>query len=111
MESKKYEEVLEKANRYFIEGRDEAYMKFQFAEQGLDDKIVDAVLLEIKKLKKGVNKNIGSKLLICGLSFIAMGILATCFSYSSDSPIKFVVWGVPILGVIFTVRGISKIIG
>lgn len=110
-DTKKYNEVLDRATRYYAEGRDEVYMKMQFAEQGVDDKIVDEVLLEIKKLNKGVHKSIGLKFLIFGSSFIAVGLIVSYLTYTWESPIRFVLWGLPISGVIITVRGISKIIG
>ena len=109
-ESDEYSEVYDKAVKYFAGGADEKYIKFQLAEQGVRDELADAVLKDIGELSAGVKKRYGIRLMVLGTSFIAAGLLIT-FLTSSDSPVKAVLWGMPILGVVITVKGLGKILG
>jgi hypothetical protein len=106
-----FAELLEEAKKEFALGHDDMYISNQFAEQGVDDETIDKVLLEVKGLRNRINKQEGKRTVVYGLSFILVGLGATYFSTRWSSPVGYILWALPVFGVVATVKGISKIVG
>jgi hypothetical protein len=108
---KEYESLLNEAKTMFASGHDNTYIDLQFAERGIDDDTIQKIIKEINSLKKHHKKRNGQKLIIYGLSFLAVAFIFTLLSYNPESPTKYVLWGLAISGVGTLIKGIADIIG
>ncbi|HEY0029738.1 MAG TPA: hypothetical protein VGC65_03180 [Bacteroidia bacterium] len=106
----KFDDCFEEAKVMLASGQDNKYIEFQLAEKGVPDEMINEVILEIKKLRKGVRKSVGSKQVIYGLSFLGVAFLFTLISTDSASPVIYVLWGLAITGLLIFMKGIANII-
>lgn len=105
-----FDECLQEAKEMFAYGHDSKYIGFQLAEKGVPDEMIDEIIAEVKKLRKGVKKSIGMKQVIYGLSFIGAAILFTFISTDENSPVVYVLWGLAVVGVLTTMKGVANIL-
>ncbi len=106
-----YESLLNEAKTMYALGHDNKYIEFQFADKGVEYQIIDAIISDIKVLRKSVKRRQGFKLLVYGASFIVVAFVFTLISYNSESPVRFVLWGLAVGGVVAMIKGIADIIG
>ncbi len=106
-----FEELVDEATKQFALGHDDTYISNQFAEQGIDGDTIDKVLLQINGIRKAIDRQDGVKRIVYGLSFIVVGIVATYIASHWEAPVGYVLWALPVFGVVSTVKGISKIVG
>jgi hypothetical protein len=106
-----YDSLLNDAKTMYALGHDNKYIEFQFADQGVDDTTIDNLIKEINRLRKHNRRSRGRTLVIYGISLIAVAILFTLISYNSESPARFVLWGLAIGGVMTLVKGLADILG
>ena len=107
----KYDSLLNEAKIMYALGHDNKYIEFQFADKGVDDQTIDNIVHEISALRKHSKKTRGKKLVIYGLSFLAVAFIFTLLSYNSESPTRFVLWGLAFSGVTTLIKGLTDIIG
>ena len=107
--SEKYDSLLNEAKTMYALGHDNKYIEFQFADKGVSDDIIDNIIRDINSLRKYNKKSRGRKLIIYGLSFLAVAFLFTLISYNSESPTRFVLWGLAISGVTTLIKGLADI--
>ncbi|MFL5763936.1 MAG: hypothetical protein ACJ77K_08355 [Bacteroidia bacterium] len=105
------ESLYEDARLMYLSGKDDRYITFQFAEAGISDDVIDEVLLQLKKLKRGMRRHAGMKQLIYGASFMAVAILFSFISTKEGSPLVYVLWGLAVSGVMMFIRGFALIVG
>jgi hypothetical protein len=105
-----YQSLLDEARTMYASGNDNKYIILQFAEQGIADEIIDKLILDINTLRKEEKKNAAKKQLVYGLSLIALAILVSIFTYNSESPYRFFLWGAAVSGVVILVKGISGLL-
>lgn len=105
-----FEENLQEAKEMFAYGHDSKYIEFQLAEKGVPDEMIDEIITAIKKLRKEVKKSIGMKQVVYGLSFIAAAFLFTFISTDENSPVVYVLWGLAIVGVLTTLKGVANVL-
>lgn len=111
-ESVKYTELLEDAKRYYVSGYDDTYIANQFAEQGVSDEQIEAVLSEVRTIRKSNRRRTGMRLLVSGVSIAAVGITGTLLTYFSadwHGPVSYVLMGTIIAGVATAVSGLTKL--
>jgi len=109
--SEKYNSLLDEAKTMYAMGHDNKYISLQFADKGVDDPTIDKLLLEITNLRKEAKKQSGTRLLIYGGSMIGVAIIFSFISYNSESPIRFVLWGLTISGVLTLIKGLTNLLG
>ena|ERR1051325_752136 len=108
MTSYKYEDLLKEAITMYASGNDNTYIELQFAERGIDDKTINAVISEIKKIRKAEKRKRGIKLTVIGISLLATALIVSIIlSYNTNSPYRYVVmWGLGLSGMMTTAKGI-----
>jgi len=107
----KYDDLLNEAKTLYASGHDDKYIEFQLAEKGVDDNTIDNIIKDLAILRRSEGKRRGWKLVIYGLSFLAIAFLFTLLSYESESPVRFVLWGLAISGVMTLIKGLASLIG
>ncbi len=111
MATNNFEELKEQAIKYWRSGFDEVYIVNQFAEKGVDNNTIDRVIYDVKKVKKAEMRGSGVKLFIYGLSFIIVGLGLTWWSTNWDFEYIFILWGLPVFGVMTAIKGLGRILG
>ena len=111
MDNDKFNSAYEQAKAWYAQGQDNKYIELQLADKNVSDDIIDVVISKIKDIRKSERRATGRKLLIYGLSFVCVSIIATVLTFKSDSPIRFVCWGTLVVGVTTTVKGLTNILG
>lgn len=111
MNTDNFNTLFEKAKGFYAAGYDDIYIANQFAEQNVNDDVIDAVLKKIKEIRKTETKTIGKKQILYGISFILFGLGITWLTYNLDIGVAYIMWGLPIVGVFYTIKGISNIAG
>jgi hypothetical protein len=109
--TEKLDDLLDEAKTMYALGHDNKYIEFQFAEKGINDELIDKIIGEINSLRKSSKRNLGFKMLIYGASFIVVGFIFTLLSYHSESPMRFILWGLVVSGVLTMAKGMINIIG
>lgn len=104
-----YESLLKEAKTMYALGHDNKYIQFQFADKGVDNITIDNIVKDISSLRKQNKKHRGLKLVMYGISFLAVAFLFTLLSYDSESPTRFVLWGLAISGVTTLLKGFADI--
>lgn len=87
------------------------YVANQLAENGVSGEKLDKIILELRKIKKAESRNSGKKLLLFGLSFIVVGMGLTWWSASWDFEYSYILWGLPVFGVVYSAKGLIRILG
>ena len=103
--------LFEEAKTLYAMGHDNKYIELQLADKGVDDTTIDEIIKEIKSLRKSNKKNHGIRLVIYSASIMAVGFLFTLLSYHSDSPVRFVLWGLVVSGVLTLIKGLGEMMG
>ncbi|HXC03549.1 MAG TPA: hypothetical protein VNZ86_02285 [Bacteroidia bacterium] len=106
-----FESLLSEARRMYAHGHDNRYIELQFADRGVDDAVIDKVIAEVTRLRKEVRRYIGVKYIFYGASLLATGIIASVLSFHSESPVRFVLWGMAVSGVLVLIKGLADLIG
>ena len=103
--------AYEQAKAMYAQGKDNKYIELQLAEERIADDVIEGIIQKINALRKSERRASGRKLLFYGVSFLVLGIIATVISFNSDSPVRFVLWGILLTGVALTAKGLANIIG
>lgn len=111
MHSSQAEALYEQAQHYYVAGYDDAYIANQFAEQGIKDDITNQVLDRLQALRKADVRQSGRQLLLCGVSLLVLGAVATWWTAHSDSPYVVLLYGSMVVGVMLAAKGFLRSIG
>ena len=106
----KYDTLFNEAISLFAAGNDNKYIELQFADKGVDDKLIDLIIKDINILRKTKKRNSGMKLLIYGGSAIAIALIFSFISFNASSPIHYVLWGLGLGGVMTAAKGIVDMV-
>jgi hypothetical protein len=111
MKTENYETLLDEARKLFAQGRDNRYIELQFAERGVADAVIDRIIQEMNTLRRSDKRQAGFKKMIYGASFLAAGILFSLISMHSESPVRFVLWGLAMGGALVMIKGLAEVMG
>lgn len=75
MEQPTEQELQDQARAYFTARKSEAYIVGQFADAGVPDRTIDAVLAAVISERKSATKQQGKRLIAIGLALLAGGFL------------------------------------
>ena len=103
--------ALDHAMSLYAAGHDNKYITLQLAEDGVEDHIIDEVIIEISGIRKSQRRKGGYKLVIYGASFIAAALVFTFISTKEGSPVVDNLLGRAQAGVLVMVEGISAVLG
>jgi hypothetical protein len=108
LSKKEYEEFLNHAKSLYAQGRNDRYVVLQLAEKKVSNEDIDAIMKEIKSLRKYNLRQRGVKEFLVGISFTIAGALIAYFvGYS----VNYVAMALPIIGVIIATKGLFNILG
>lgn len=108
---KQYDALLQEAKKMYASGHDDKYILFQFAEKGIDDSTIDKILLEIGSIRAHAKKQGGTKQLIYGACTVAAAMVLSILSYNAASPMRFILLGMFISGIMIFVKGALSRLG
>jgi len=111
MATDSFDDLYQKAMRYYSQGKDDQYIYFQLSEEGIEPRKIDEVLTAIKKFRKKAKRSDGVRSLVIGLSIIAIGMGLVWFINQSQGSYIVIAWGLPIFGLIIVAKGLMQIIG
>lgn len=100
------EELYDEAMKMYASGFDNVYIELQFAEQGVSIDNVKEVIKKIKQARKRELRSKGIKLMIGGTATVVVGILFTLISFNSESPVRYVLYGLIVLGFMSFAKGL-----
>jgi len=110
MKKLSHDELLQEAQKLWHSGHDNEYIHGQLSELNADDDEVKRVLGEINSIRKSEQRRKGTKLVIGGLATVVIAVFFTWFSFSSDSPVVYVLYGMIVTGIMTFAKGVVDII-
>jgi hypothetical protein len=100
------DKLFDKALRMYASGHDNVYIELQFAELGIDKEITKQVIGKIKGVRKSKQRSRGFKLIIGGLATVSVAVIFTLFSFTSASPVTYVLYGLIVTGCMSFAKGL-----
>ena len=93
------------------EGYNMDQITLQLREKGAPDNLLQEALQHLKQLH--INRKRSSGFACCGIgvALLVVGCMITIMLYNSGGDIKWVMYGLTTLGVIFTMKGLVDLLG
>lgn len=83
----------------------------QLKEKGVPENLLQEAIHHLKQLRLNRKRNTGFACCGIGVALLVIGCMITIMLYSSGGDIKWAMYGLTSLGVIFTLKGLVDLLG
>lgn len=105
------DELIQIASSLQKRGFNQEEITLQLRQQGAPENLLQEIIGELKKIKLLRKRNTGFACCSIGVVMLVVGCMLTLFLYDSGASIKFAMYGLTTIGVIFSVKGLVDIMG
>lgn len=92
-------------------GYNQDEITLQLRQQGAPEDLLQDVIAELKKIKLTKKRNNGFIWCAIGAALMAIGFIFTLFLFNTTGGMRFALYGLTTIGVGFTIKGLSDIMG
>lgn len=111
MNANPFNELIQKASLLQQQGLSHDEITLQLRQQGAPENLLQEIVGELKKIKLLRKRNTGFACCSIGVVLLVVGCMLTLFLYDSGASIKFAMYGLTTIGVIFSMKGLVDIMG
>jgi hypothetical protein len=111
MESSQPDFFLQLANSLQQKGLSFDEIGMQLRQQGAPEHLLLEIIMQLKSLRLTKKRNTAFIYCGIGVALLVIGCMLTIFLYQSGSNIKFALYGLTILGVVITLKGLADLMG
>lgn len=111
METSQPDYFLQVANSLNQKGLSIDEISMQLRQLGAPEHLLLEIIMQIKSLRLTKKRNIGFIYCGVGVALLVIGCMLTIFLYHSGGNIKFALYGLTILGVVITLKGLADLMG
>lgn len=111
MNTIQYPELFQLANSLYRRGFNDEEVTLQLKEKGAADTLLNDIIQQVKKLRLSRRRNSG--FLCCGIGvfLLVAGCILALFLFGNGGDVKFALYGLTIIGVAFTIKGLIDLLG
>lgn len=111
MTALQFPELFQLANALYRKGMNDEEVKMQLKDKGAAETILHDIMEQAKKIRLTQKRNSG--FLYCGIGvfLLVAGCMLTLFLFNNGGNIKFALYGITIIGITFTIKGLIDILG
>ncbi len=111
MNANPFNELIQKASLLQQQGLSHDEITLQLRQQGAPDNLLQDIIGELKKIRLTRKRNKGFTCCAIGATLMALGFVFTLFLFNNTSGMRFAMYGLTTVGVGFTLKGLSDIMG
>ena len=86
-------------------------ISLQLRQQGAPENLLQDIIQQLKNLHLTRKRNNGFVCCGVGVTLLVIGCMLTLFLYGSGGSIKFAMYGLTSIGVVFTLKGLADLMG
>lgn len=105
------EELVQVANSLFRKGLNDEEVIHRLRERGVADTMLQEAIEKVKNMRSHKRRNNGFLLCGIGIFLLVIGCILTIMLYNNGSEIRFVMYGLTCIGLVFTVKGMINLLG
>jgi len=111
MNTVQHSEFLHLANSLQQRGLSYDEITLQLKEKGAPENLLQETIQQLKNLRLIKKRNTGFACCGIGVALLIVGCMLTILLYSSGGNIKWAMYGLTTIGVVFTIKGMADIMG
>ena len=111
MSTNPFHELIQKATLLQQQGLSNDEITLQLKQQGTPENLVQDIFTELKKIRLTQKRNKGFMWCAIGATLMALGFVFTLFLFNNTGGMRFAMYGLTTIGVCFTIKGLSDIMG
>jgi hypothetical protein len=92
-------------------GHNEEEITLQLKQKGAPETVLKDIIAKLKSLRLARRRQVGFTCCTIGVVLLVVGCMITIFLYNTGYDIKFALYGLTIVGLGFTFKGLVDIIG
>jgi hypothetical protein len=105
------EDLIHLASSLQEKGQSFDEIVLELRQKGASENLLEDIKSELKKLKLTKKRNNGFIWCAIGAGLMAIGFIFTIFLFNSTEGMRFALYGLTSIGVCFTIKGLSNIMG
>lgn len=104
-----FHESLNTAKMLIDQNKDNAFIKAQLIQKGVDPTIIAEVIKQVKHIRNASRTKNGTYLILLGVFLLGLGFICCILLTGSGTSIDFALYGLTALGAVILVAGLAMI--
>lgn len=104
-------ELFQLAHSLYSRGCNDEEVTVQLREKGAAETLLHDIIEQVKKFRLSKRRSTGFACCGIGILLLVVGCMLTFFLYNNGGNIRFAMYGLTSLGVVFTIKGMIDLLG